>query len=379
VKKLFLLTGVFWGFGLLLTAQKSKVIGVFQLIEKGKHAEAKGIIEDATKRKGTQHWPRTWYARGLNCQNAYRKGLEKNNKDLYELYPDQLYVAYGSFERTRHLDKRGSYNKRLAPRYVLMANDFRVLGEKHFNNEQYEEALRAFEYTLRIYNSPILNAQPDTNLLYNTALSAYKSGNWNDAIRYLNMLDEKNFSPIVPHLLYAIYLGQSDTASAQNALFQGIQKYKDNEELVLLLANLHCEKKEEEKAIETLNAAFEKDTSNYIFPYTIGLIHQKREEYNKAIDVYKKALDLPGDTVKLLMGIATCYYNIGAELDQVARTITNNYKYLEAKEKSDAAFDSAIKWLEKAYAIDKNNQEVISKMNQFYKLLDKNATIKKPH
>lgn len=376
MKRLILFVFVFLGPAFLLSAQKSKVFGVFQLIEKGKYEEAKGIIEDAIKENNTRKWPRTWYARGLICQNAYRTGMEKDDKDLYELYPNQLYVAFSSFERTRSLDKSGRFDKQLAPKYVLLANDFMELGEKYYKDEEYEKALRAFQYALRINQSSILTAQLDTNLLYNAALSAYKSKKWDEAAEYLTELNETKYSSNVPHLMFAMYIKRSDTTAAQKVLLDGIKRYEDNEELVLLLVDLLYKKNDPEKAVSILNEAFSKDSSNYIFPYTKGLLHQKMEEYQKAIRAYKDALTLPSDTIKVYTGIGTCYYNIGAEIEEKARNITNNNKYLKVKEKSEEAFESALNWFEKAYEIDPDNQEIVTKLYELYKVLDKPGKLK---
>jgi tetratricopeptide (TPR) repeat protein len=376
MKKLFLFVLVYFGFTFLLSAQKSKVFGVFQLIEKEKYEEAKGIIEDAIKEKSTRKWPRTWYARGLICQNAYRSGIKNDDKALYELYPNQLYVAFSSFERARILDKRGRYDKLLPPKYVLLANDFRELGEKHFKEEEYEEALRAYQYALRINQSSILSVPLDTNLLYNTALSAYKSKKWDEAAEYFKELNEVNYSSNVPHLMFAMYIKQADTTSAQKVLLEGIKRYEDNEDLVLLLVDLLYKKSNPEKAIKILNDAFSKDSSNYLFPYTKGLLHQKMEEYNKAIQAYKNALSLPSDTLKIYTSIGTCYYNIGAEIEQKARTISNNNIYRKEKEKSAAAFKSALHWFEKAYELNPDNQETVTKLYQLYKVLNKEEKLK---
>ena len=79
----------------------------FQLIETGKYEEAKKSIEEAIGDKKTEQWHRTWYAKGLLCQTAYREGVDKNDKKKSELYPDQLYLAFDSYQKARSFDKRG--------------------------------------------------------------------------------------------------------------------------------------------------------------------------------------------------------------------------------------------------------------------------------
>jgi tetratricopeptide (TPR) repeat protein len=378
VNRLFLIAFIFFYTASLLSAQKSKVIGVFQLIEQEKFEEAKGIIEDASKRRSTKKWPRTWYARGLLCQSAFKKGMKKKDDNLLNLYTNPLYVAYGSFEMTRHLDKHGRFDKLLVPRYVLLVNDLTNLGKKDFNEENFKEAFRAFETALQISRSNILSVELDTNLLYNTALSAYKNRDWKAASKYLKELDMYHYSANIPHLIFSAYMMQSDTVSAKKALLDGINNYEDNEQLVLLLVDFLFKKNEPVKAVKVLDGAFKKDTSNYKYPYTKGLLYQKIEEYEKAINAYTRALTIPSDTVKIYTSIGTCYFNMGAEMEKRGRRISDNSEYRRIKEKSTAVFESALVWFEKAYEMDNDNQEIISKLNQLYIALDKKEKIINP-
>ncbi len=377
MRKLFLSLFILLTFTLVLPAQKLKVIGVSQLIENSKYEEAKSVIEDAVKNKSTRDWPRTWYTKGILCQTAYEAGVKKKDKKLYELYKNQLYVAFTSFEKARFLDKRGKFKRILPSKYVLLANDFMTLGETCYEDGEYNKAYMAFDHALRINKNKYVGVELDTNLLYNTALSAYKSKNWDDAFDYLSELNTYKYSSNIPHLMFAIYVMKGDTVSAVNIIKSGIKEYEDNQELILVLVDLLYKQNKIEQSEKVLYDAFRDYPTNSIYPFNIGLFHQKAEEYEEAIGFYKKALTLPCDTVKLYSGIGTCYYNIGAEIDEKARTIENNFEYLEEKEKSSEAFSSALIWFEKAYEKDNTNQEVNTKLRQLYLLLGKREELLK--
>ena len=369
MKRLLLIILIFFGCYIFSQAQKSKVLAVFQLIETGKYEEAKEEIEEAIDDKKTQQWPRTWYARGLLCQTAYQKGVAEKDKKKYELYPDQLHLAFDSYQKARSLDKRGKLDEHLAPLYVLLANNFQALGAQHFQKGEYEKALKAFEEAIQVYQSPILPVRTDTNLLYNTALAAFESEAWEKTIEYLNRINKDNYSPNVPHLLYNVYLRKADTAAAKKVLMEGIERYEDNEDLILLLVDLYFQTNADEKAVDLLEDASSKNPSKHIFPYTKGLIYQKREQYQTAIDAYKEAFTIaPGET-KIYANIGTCYYNIGVEIEKKARAITNKRAVTREKEKSAEAFETAVTWFEKALEKDPDNQNVISKLNHLYRVL----------
>ncbi len=353
----------------ILQAQRSKVISLFQLIETAKYDEARTAIEEAVESEKTADWAVTWYARGLLCQTAYEKGIEKNTKKHYELYPDQLYVAYESYEKALKLDSRGRMEKQLAPLYVLLANDFQQLGEKRFRDKQYKEALRAFEQALQINRSPILTVEIDTNLIYNTALSAYEGGEWEKASDYLSQLNQHQYDPNVSHLLFTVHLEREDTTAAIELLTEDIDRYEENEDLVMLLVDLLFRTDDTKKAIVTLDTASVRDSSNYIFPYTKGLIYQKTEQYRKAIDAYKRSVELAPEEIKIYINIGTCYYNLGVDIQEHARAISNNRTFLEEQAKAKAEFALSVKWLEKALEKDPGNQMVIEKLHTLYNVL----------
>ncbi len=355
----------------LLKAQKSLVIAAFQLIETEKFEEAKKAIEEALEDDRTKNWYRSWHAKGLLCQRAYEKGKKAKPKDKakYELYPDQLKLAYESYEKALALDTRGRINESLAPLYVRLANDLKKTGKENFSGKNYTAALESFETALKINESPILSVKIDSNLIYNTALAAYKSEEWDKAIQYLDKLNKSRYSPNVPKLLYQLYLEKPDTALAENALIEGLRKYNYNEELVLLLSELYYNSKNLDKSIEVLDTAAGINPSKYIFPYTKGLIYQKEEQYDNAIEAFKKALDTDTTRINIYADIATCYFNKGVEIDEYARTIKNNRIYNEQKAKSTEAFRSAITWFERAYEKKPKDQKIIEPLYNLYSLL----------
>jgi tetratricopeptide (TPR) repeat protein len=369
MKRLGFLLFIFFGCSFFLMAQKIKVISVFQLIENAKYNEAKTTIEEAITEDKTMNWYKTWYARGLLCQTAYQTGIKEKDKKKYELYPDQLYVAYDSYEKALSLGPGGRLEGQVAPMYVLLANDFQKLGENYYDSKNYEDALKAFEHALKITHSPILSVQPDTNLVYNTALAAFECNEWEKAIEYLSILHAYHYSVNVTHLLSDSYLAKGDTISAERVLSEGIHGNKDNEDLVLLLVDLLYKTDHNEKILSILDSASSMSPSNYIYPYTKGLFYQKKEQYDKAIDAYREAIKLAPDEVKIYTNLSTCYYNSGVEIEENARKITSNSIFLEEKAKSEAAFESAVSWLEKAHKEIPDNQEVTTKLNQLYKVL----------
>lgn len=366
---IFALTFLLSGCAIFTPLQKSQLIPVFHLIQSARYNEAKGAVDELVGSENSAKWARTWYARGLLSQTAYREGISKNDKKLFELYPDQLYVAFESFERADSLDKSGRLDKKMRPRYVLLANDFQKTGERHFNNKEYSEALRAFEHALGIIQRPQFDLKTDTNLVYNTALAAYEARKWDKAAQYLKRLHEYDYSPNVAHLLYNASLAKGDTLSGKNVLREGIEKYEDNETLVLLLADLHLLREEYASAVLVLDQAILRDSANFVYHNTKGMIYQRIEDFENAITAYKDAIELAPDEHMIYLNLATCYYNIGVDIEESTRTMTNISLVLRERQKSSAAFEQAVQWLDKVYEKEPDDQEVLRRLHELYRML----------
>ncbi len=376
MKKTTLILAVLSGIFLNIHGQRTNVFAAFQLIENGKYVEAKKAIEEALEDNKTKDWAKTWYARGLLCQKAYQKGIKDDDKKMYELYPDQLFVAYDSFEKSLTLKRNQRITDQLEPIYVLLANDFLTLGLKEYKGKKYDRALKAYENALEISESYIVSVELDSNLVYNTALAAYKSDDLKKSISYLNRLNEMNYSPNVPHLLYEIHLASGDTSNAELVLREGIEQYQKNEDLVLVFVDLLYDSDNCEAAIVILDSASVRNPEKYIYPFTRGLVYQKNEKYEQAIEAYKQAIEVDPEKLSSYSNIGTCYFNIGVEKKQNARLINDNSVYKQEIAKSVEARKNAISWLETAYKKAPDDQNIKDQLIQLYRSLQMTDKIK---
>ena len=75
------------------------------------------------------------------------------------------------------------------------------------------------------------------------------------------------------------------------------------------------------------------------------------------------APDVPPE---LFYQLGVCYYNIGIGLREEALQIRENDAYMEIRTQYLAQFREAVKWLERSYALDPGNENIISKLSQLY-------------
>ena len=378
MKRLFILIFIFYGCSLTSPLKKGRLISLYHLIEIGKYKDAKVVAEELIEREESSQWANAWYARGYLCQKAYGEGIRKNNPKLYELYPNQLYVTWESFEKARTFDSGERMERQLAPKYVLLANDFQNLGIKQFENEKYNESLRAFEHALQIEQLPFLSLNQDTLLTYNTALAAYESKNWKKAVKYLARLHSMRFSENATHLLFKANLSMGDSNAAERVLFEGIGFYEDHEKLVFLLTEFLFNDNRSDEALAVIQMAISEDPDNARYYYNKGLIYQKTSQYHKAIEAYTESNNIDPDFLMTFANMATCYYNIGVAYEESTLKLSSNQAVKKERARSKNAFKSALFWLDGAIAKQTEDAEVISKLSELYIALGKTDKTKLP-
>lgn len=365
MKRLFLIY-ILLGVTILGTCQKSRVLSVFQMIESGKYDDAKEAIELAVWNDKTSKWSRTYYAKGLLCQKAFEAGFEKNETKKTNLYPDQLVVAYNAYEKAQKLDSGNRLKSNITVQYYALANDFQKLGEQYYLKVNYAKALEAFELALMVSKSPLISVETDVNLIYNTAMAAYEAKNWEKAISYLVGLNDDAYSPNMALLLYFAHVNSGDSIQAEQVLFEGEDKYKSEESIVMQLVDLLVGTDRKEEAIEILDRASDRRPENHNFLWTRGLVYQQMELYDEAIVSLTQASELAPGEVGILYNLGICYYNIGVNINERAQQIRTNLEYQAARKQSMEKFTEAVTWLEKAYELEPDNQDTISKLYQLY-------------
>lgn len=341
-------------------------MSVFQMIDQQKYDEAKESIELATWNEKTARWHRTYYAKGLLCQTAYEDGYPKRDIKKTQLYPDQLFLAYESYEKARELDVRGRNTSNISQKYYHLSNDFRKLGSDLFRARQFEEALRAFEHALLVNHSDLVNAPVDTNLVYNTALAAYESKRWDKALTYLTGLHEAGHKPGTTLLLHNAYNQAGDSTRAEEVLMEALEIYDFDQQVAIYLVNLFANSGRMERAIEVLDLAIANHPEVVQFHWGRGLIYRRMAVYDKAIESFMTAIELKPDEAKLYYHLGVIYYNQGIDLREAALTIGENSSYRRMKAESRKLFQESVTWLEKAYELDPFDTKTIGRLRQLY-------------
>ena len=161
-------------------------------------------------------------------------------------------------------------------------------------------------------------------------------------------------------------MANGDSLLGEEVLIEGVERYNSDENIVLQLVDLLVTTGRTESAILILDSAAVRMPENYLFPWTLGMVHQSNGMNDVAITNFLKASDLAPGEVRIYYNLGICYYSTGVEINESARHIRNNVEYQAARMQAKASFQDAVSWLEKAYENDPGDQQTISKLYQLY-------------
>jgi len=364
-----LLSMLLAGCASLSRLQKIQIVSVYHLMEAKRFNEARGLVEELANDENYVDWSRFWYSRGTLAHTAWREGVRANDARLQELYPNQLEVAFESYERALELEPGPRMIRKLTPRYIQLANDFYALGERHFRRGNFAEALRAFEHARVLIEASILPPKTDTLLIYNEGMAAFESRNREKAIRNFARLHAYGHSASVTRLLFELYLAEGDTLAAEKTILEGIEFFSDNEQLILAFTEWRLNHGAPSDAMEVLKYAIAAQPLNPFFHNLIGFVYLETGNNTGAIASFREVVNLAPDDLHAHIHLATSYYNLGVSIDENARLLTNINLVRQERERSAQAYAEAIAWLDKVYVRNDLNTEVLQRLYQLYRLL----------
>jgi tetratricopeptide (TPR) repeat protein len=346
--------------------------------------EAKKYIDLATLDAETGAKAKTWSNRAEIYMNIH------NSKDpkLADLKNGALDEAAKAYAQTVKLDEKGNYpqaKQGLKICAIIASNS----GIENFKAGKYPEALNSFEKSIQL-NEEFLQ-RIDSNAVYNAALSAEKSKNYDKAIQYFQKAIDIKYGgnedgPMLYSLLAESYQKKGDKPNYIATIQKGRQAFSNDKQLILSELNYFIEAGKYKEAITNLELAMTKEPSNEIFPFNIGVIYDQlanpgegkpvptEKEFNEFIEkaeaAYKKAIELNPNYFDALYNIGALYFNRAVKQSEIVNNIKDNNKYKIESAKVDEIFKKSLPYLEKGEEIRTNDiityKNLISTLQKLY-------------
>lgn len=208
--------------------------------------------------------------------------------------------------------------------------------------------------------------------IYLRSLGDVQGGNGSDNVLKLAIEQYQEIIKLEPdnvddHLLLGrLYRLNNELQKAEGEFKMAVKMQPDSEEAVTTLALLYDEEGDSTRATQVLSSIPDASRSAKLYS-TLGYTYEQQKEYKKAIDAYRKAIELDRDNLDAIRGLAQNLLSDGqtdAALEQYKVIADANPEdaqtYLRMAEiyRRQGKFDQALENLKKAESMVQDSMEV---------------------
>ena len=372
-------------------AQK-KVVNEAQSIAKGSNAdfgEARTLIKGALENPETKDDAKTWYVAGFiedqqfNAERAKQiLGQQPNEPVMYEA----LYGILPYFQKAYELDQLPNEKGKVKPKYtkdiksILSANHVYLFngGAYYFDKQEYKKAYDFFNQYVEISELPMFagtqTAEKDSTFMTVQFYAAAAASLAKDSRLAIAALERAKNTPYRQYDVYQ-YLcyeyGEARTAQASDMLEktfeEGMQVFPDSAFFLNNLINTYIYSNRNEKALEMLNVAIQKNPNDANLYNVMGRVYETGlKDYANAEKNFQIALEKDPNLTDALSNIGRIYYNQGVNKLSEANMINDSKKYQEELGMAKDLFKKALPYYKKAHEAEPEKMDNMIALRGIY-------------
>jgi tetratricopeptide (TPR) repeat protein len=268
-------------------------VGAAQVsLQDGKLDKAKEAIDKALKNEKDAQKSKTWFVKGevysmiASSPIPAYANLDKNAaQTAYEAYKKAMELE--PQQKGYYKDAENALKNRLYPAAINQGVNF-------YKVKDYANSLKAIEVAIAVLPN-------DTTALSYASGIAWEAKDYDKFLSYAEKIDKMKFSTATLKMntlqLAYIYAGEKkDNAKAIATLERGIQNYPTEADFWKLLGDLYEQQGDKDKAIEFYQKAAKQFPNEAEYPKRLGFAYfNKAVELNKEINKKKEAEGLTGE------------------------------------------------------------------------------------
>ena len=372
-------------------AQK-KVVNEAQSIAKGSNAdfgEARTLIKGALENPETKDDAKTWYVAGFiedqqfNAERAKQiLGQQPNEPVMYEA----LYGILPYFQKAYELDQLPNEKGKVKPKYtkdiksILSANHVYLFngGAYYFDKQEYKKAYDFFNQYVEISELPMFagtqTAEKDSTFMTVQFYAAAAASLAKDSRLAIAALERAKNTPYRQYDVYQ-YLcyeyGEARTAQdsvmLEKTFEEGMQVFPDSAFFLNNLINTYIYSNRNEKALEMLNVAIQKNPNDANLYNVMGRVYETGlKDYANAEKNFQIALEKDPNLSDALSNIGRIYYNQGVNKLSEANMINDSKKYQEELSMAKDLFKKALPYYKKAHEAEPEKMDNMIALRGIY-------------
>ncbi len=316
-----------------------------------------------------------------NVTITYLDGVVDSYEETNKLHSDPLPVALEALMSAEELDSDKKLTKKIKVGYDRLKPLFERRGLEAYIKEDYKSAFNSFKSAVDMNLMDINSSVIDTVMIFNAGMTASKAGMDQESIKYYELARTYNYDePSLYIYLKNKYFTVSDTIKGVEVLRDGFEKFPGSNEIVIELINYYLINDQADEALEYIRIGQEKDPSNVSLVFAEGTLYDKKGEFEKAIEVYKKCTEIQPEFFNGYYNLGVVYYNMAQKVYDNASNIRDDNEYKAEMKKGDETLVKAIAPMEKCHELNPAEVNVLEVLKSIYyrlKMDDKYADVQR--
>ncbi len=355
-------------------------------------------IAPALTHPETQKDAKAWYLAGKNEFDQYDKlfGLKSIGQNVDgKVIGNALINGYDKYMSALPLDsvvdKKGKikpkYSKDIVKDIVGHFNDFDNAARFLWEAQDYMGAYKAWDIFINMPHNKSLGkdapqAYADTlisEIMYNQALAAWQADQLDLALATFEKAKNHGYNKKQLYdyaISIAIQMQKMDVVYSLSEVALPLYGSEDPKYLQLII-NGYIERQEYVKAQEMLDQAIAQEPNNAQYYNVMGVLYESQKNNAKALECYKKAVELDGSIANAQYNYGRQVYNRASEIQEEGSKLTTaEYNKLQENEVLPLLRQAA-SILEEAYSIDDTQRDALQYLRQIYYMLNDGANLKR--
>lgn len=365
--------------GLTAMAQESLVKDVERTMKSSADQYPSQIekLKPAFTNPETAETPYVWFVAGKGGMDFYdnQEVMKKMGKDVDDKATgNALMNSFDYLIKSMTLDSIPDEKGKIKPKYSKDAvklikshhNDLNNAAVNLWQIQDYPDAYKAWDMYMTLPSNPVLGANapaalPDStasDIYYNMGLAAWQANNFDNALNAFDNAIAKGYNKknIYDYAIAVAYNKNHDSEKMAHYAEMAYPLYgaEDNSYIGYMI-NDKIAKKQFGEAQSMLEKYIAADPGNSQLYYVMGVLYDSQENADKAMEYYKKAIDINPENAQALLQYGRQICNKAFKLDdEISSLPSSEYNDLRTN-KVNPLFKEATTYLEKAYSIDPDN------------------------
>lgn len=340
-------------------------------------AKAEQLINGALTNPETKDQAETWNVAGF----IQRRQSEKQMESAYLRQPyDTMQVYKSALEMCKYYLKcdelaqipnekgkiKNKYRKANAAAIKGERGNLINGGIQFFNEEKNKEALEYFGMYVSLPSQPMFaedaELKADTllpQIAYYASLAAMKMEDYPSVLKYAPVAqDDKEVGKYAMEFVSTALKAEGDTAKWIVSLQEGVKKYPEHSFFFGNLIDYYSSSKKFDEAMAFADEMIAKDPSNPFNTYVKGYLYHNMEDYDKALEFYKKTTELDPNYAEAYSNIGLIYCLKAQDYSEKATSDVNDPKYAEDMAKLKTFYEEAKPYYEKARQLKPDQKDL---------------------